>query len=109
LKPDHSLGGPGIETATGGCIKWTGLCIAWIGLYGVTLVLLAGIVRDHLLEPPARDGYAAYIALLGFFVIMPIALVVSLVTHAVWKRWWLCLLLALIVAVGTALAPAVLG
>jgi hypothetical protein len=90
-------------------IKWIGLCIVWIALFGVTLVLVAGIVSDHLLEPVSRDGYAAYIALFGFLMIMPVALLLSIVILAVWKRWWLFLGLALIVAVGTALAPAVLG
>ena len=87
-------------------IRWIGLFIVWIALFGVTLDLVAGIVRDHLLEPVARDGYAAYIALFGYLMVMPVALLLSIVIPAVRKRWWLFLDLALIVAVGTALAPA---
>lgn len=55
----------------------------------------------------SRDGYAAYISLAGFLIIMPIALLFSLVIFVVWKRWWLFLGLAPIAAVGTAIAPAV--
>lgn len=87
-------------------IRWIGLCIVWIALFGVTLEFAARIVRDHLLEPISRDGYAAYIALFGFLMIMPLTLVLSIVIPAISKRWWLFLGLAPIVAVATALVPA---
>jgi hypothetical protein len=90
-------------------IRWIGLCIVWIALFGVTLEQVAGIVRDNLLEPVSRDGYAAIIALFGFLMIMPVALLLSIAIPAVRKRWWLFLGLAPIIALGTALAPAVLG
>jgi hypothetical protein len=81
----------------------------WTGLYAVTLGLMAGVVRDHLLEGASHDGYAAYVSLAGFLMVMPVALLFSLVILVVWKRWWLFLGLAPIVAVGTAIAPAVLS
>jgi len=80
----------------------------WAGLYVVTLELVAGIVRDHLLERVSHDGYAAYVSLLGFLTIMPVALLFSLVVLAVWKRWWLFLGLAPTAALGTAIVPVVL-
>jgi hypothetical protein len=80
----------------------------WVVLYGVTLEVVAGIVRDHLLEPVSRDGYAAYVSLVGFLMIAPVALLFSLVVPVVWKRWWLFLGLAPTAALGTAIAPVVL-
>jgi hypothetical protein len=81
----------------------------WIGLYAVTLEIAAGIVSDRLLERPSHDGYAAYISLGGFLVIMPATLLFSLVILVVWKRRWLFVGLAPMATVGTAIAPAVLG
>jgi hypothetical protein len=90
-------------------IRYACFCIVWIGLYAITLELVAGIVRDRLLERASHDGYAAYVSLAGFLMIMPVALLFSLVILAVLRRWWLFLGLAPITALGTAIAPAVLG
>jgi hypothetical protein len=105
----RALEGQRAERWTVGCTRYVCFCIMWIGLYAVTLGLVAGIVRDHLLERAAHDGYAAYVSLAGFLMIMPVALLFSLVSFVVWKRWWLFLGLAPIAAVGTAIAPAVLS
>jgi hypothetical protein len=80
-----------------------------LDLYAVTLGLVAGIVRDHLLERASHDGYAAYVSLAGFLIVLPIALPFSLVIFVVWKQSWLFLGLAPFAAVGTAVAPAVLS
>ena len=103
----RTLEGPRAERWTVGFILC--LSIMWIGLYAITLELVAGIVRDRMLERASHDGYAAYVSLAGFLIIMPVALLFSLVILAVWRRWWLFLGLAPIAAVGTAIAPAVLG
>ena len=105
----RALEGQRAEPLTVRCIRYVCFCIMWIGLYVVTLGLGAGIVRDHLLERAAHDGYAAYISLAGFLMIMPVALLFSFVIVAVWRRWWLFLGLAPMAAVGTAIAPALLG
>jgi hypothetical protein len=105
----RALEGQREEPWTIGCIRYVCFCIVWIGLYAVTLELVAGVVRDHLLEPASHDGYAAYVSLAGFLMIMPVALVFSLVIVVVWKRWWFFLALAPIAAVGAAIAPAVSG
>lgn len=94
---------------TVGFIRYACLSIMWIGLYAMALELVAGIVRDHLLERASHDGYTAYVSLAGFLMIMPVALLFSLVILAVLRRWWLFLGLALLAAVATAIAPAVLG
>ena len=78
----------------------------WIGLYAVTLGLVAGMVRDHLLERASHDGYAAYVSLAGCLMIMPVALLFSLTSLVVWNRWWFFLALAPIAAAGVAIAPA---
>lgn len=104
----RALEGQPAERWTVGYIRYVCVCIVWIGLYAGTLELVAGIVRDHLLERASHDGYAAYVSLAGFLMIGPVALLFSLVVLAVWKRWWLFLGLAPIAAVGTAIAPAVL-
>jgi hypothetical protein len=96
------------ERWTVGCIRYACFCVMWIGLYSVTLELVAGMVGDHLLERASHDGYAAYVSLAGFLMIMPVTFLFSLVTLAVWKRWWLFLGLAPVAAAGTAIAPAVL-
>lgn len=105
-------GGSGGQPAEGPIlrfIRFICVCVGWIILYAITLEIVAGRVRDHLLGPSSHDGYAAYVALMGFLMVMPIALLLSLVILGVWKRWWLFFVLAPIAAVGAAIAPAVLG
>ena len=108
LRP-RALEGQGAERWTTGWIQCVCFCIMWIGLYAVTLGPVAGIVRDHLLERASHDGYAAYVSRAGFLIVMPVALLFSLVIFVVWKRSWLFLGLAPVAAVGTAIAPAVLS
>jgi len=105
----RTLEGQRAERWTVGFIRYACLSIMWIVLYAITLELVAGIVRDHLLERASHDGYAAYVSLAGFLMIMPVALLFSLVILTVWRRWWLFLGLAPLAAAGTAIAPAVLG
>lgn len=105
----RGLEGQWAEAWTVGCIRYVSLCIMWIGLYAVTLGLVAGMVRDHLLERASHDGYAAYVSLAGFLMIMPVALLFSLTMLVVWNRWWFFLALAPIAAAGVAIAPAVSG
>ncbi|SRR5258705_4657146 len=108
LVPRALEGQPAERWIVGG-IRYVCFGVMWVALYAVTLGLVAGIVRDHLLERASHDGYTAYVSLAGFLMIMPVALLFSFVILAVWKRWWLFLGLAPIAAVGTAIAPAVLS
>jgi hypothetical protein len=92
-------------------LGWVGyglLSIAWAGLHGVTLSFVATVLCDHLLKPISYDGYSAYIALMGYLLIMPAALVGSLVVLGATKRWWVFLGLAPVTAAATALAPALI-
>jgi len=88
-----------------GCLQYAFYLAAWVFLYAGTLEVAGTITVRQFLGQESVEGYGAYLALVGYMVIMPAALLVSCVVFAVWKRAWIALMLAVIVAAATALAP----
>jgi hypothetical protein len=84
-------------------------CILWLIVWASTLMLLSNVVLKHVVGPDSQQGYSAYVSLIGPLVIMPIGLLLSCLVFALRKRLWLFLVLAIVVAAGTALVPLVLG
>ena len=84
-------------------------CILWLIVWASTLALLSNVVLKYLVGPDSREGYSAYVSLIGPVVIMPIGLFISCLVIALWRRLWLFLVLAIVVAAGTALVPVITG
>jgi hypothetical protein len=86
-----------------GCFRYFAYIVSWLILYICTVYPVAEIVTKRLLTRQNQEGYGAY--LLVNLVVMPIGLILSGAVLAVTRRVWVFLLLAVLLAAATALAP----
>lgn len=90
-------------------LRYAVCCVVWVALFALTLGLLSDLIGKHVLPRSAGEGYGTYVAVVGFLVLMPVGLLLSSIALAAWKRAWVFLLLALVLAALTALAPVVVS
>jgi hypothetical protein len=104
---DPTSGQP--EAQKPGCLHYLLYAAGWLLLYGVTLGAVAGLVsRRYESQGSGAEGYGAYVAIVGFMLVMPIGLLISCAVIAVWRRVVVAMALAVVIAVAAAMAPVVI-
>lgn len=89
-----------------GCLHYLFYGVAWLFVYGCVLGIGATLgTRYYLNANSGVEGYGAYVSLVGYMLVMPVGFLISAAVFAIWRRLWIALALAAVIAGITAIAP----
>lgn len=84
-------------------------CAGWVVLFVLSLGAASDALDQLVVPAPSRADYAAYVAIVGFLIVMPLGLIVGSLVPGIWRRSWLFWLLAPLLAAATAVFPVAVG